>query len=437
MYLAKFFRFRDGRTDREVMLILTGRPMVLGIELDPARTEFVRTTHDDDRAAVEAFRTICRELAAGGGIETEDVDYTLGSIPPGSGPKADWKKTLDDLFLSWRAGNLEARWPDIEAVLAGPVRGEPFALMLAAYRHLLLPAPDYRQGLDFAEAALALWPDADADRRRRYVWSVRRPEITAMMQDAVGFAHMGFRQYAEALDAFERAYEASADSDRGGRIATILAYVFPEHREVAFDRAFRWGEFGGYDAVESLADYKAYVVARGSPDRPLDGWRWSSRTEPADPAVLDRLEADLGARLPPSYRRFLAERGRTELILRHEDHTAGLSFGRPETLAKAARDLAGFIARTDTEAARRHFREAYGVDLDRLLPAAEPWNLSSALVVHLGEGEAYGRTYLWDHDDAWVLEEARPDFDAAIASFTAALAARDKAAFRFLGIWLE
>lgn len=435
MYLAKFFRGAAGRDDRVLLLILGGEPTILGLVLDADRTPFERRSTATEPEAVDAFRARVAGLLAEGHVETADTDYTLAAIPPGSGPKPDWQKALDDLFLDWRAGRLAGKRAAIDQALAGPAGAEPFARLLAAMEAILGATPDLARAEAEARRALASWPEADEERRRRYVWSLASTEATAMMWDALGFA-LYFQGRAEAaLDAFERGYDAAADADRGGRIAQILAFVFPEHRELAFDKTFRWGGSVGYDAVEALDAYRAYRAERTAPGGPLDGWRWSSRTAPASPADVARIEADLGAPLPRPYRDFLLHRGRTELIVRAGTKTAGLRFPRPDELPKRRAELEAFITRTDPEAARRRFRESYDVDLGKLLPVAEPWDRSSAVLLHAGDGVAHGRVYLWDHDDAWILETAWPDLETALAAFTAALAARDAEALRFVGIW--
>ena len=47
-----------------------------------------------------------------------------------------------------------------------------------------------------------------------------------------------------------------------GRVAWILCEHFPEHREEAFDQAYRHGAFGGYDAVTAHPAYADYLRRR-------------------------------------------------------------------------------------------------------------------------------------------------------------------------------
>jgi hypothetical protein len=72
-----------------------------------------------------------------------------------------------------------------------------------------------------------------------------------------------------------------------------------------------------------------------------------------------------------------------------------------------------------------------------LVPVAEPNDVSSCLLMHIGAGERYGWCYLWHHDDPGELMAAQPSFDAAIKALTAAIEQRDSETMFFLGICLE
>jgi hypothetical protein len=72
-----------------------------------------------------------------------------------------------------------------------------------------------------------------------------------------------------------------------------------------------------------------------------------------------------------------------------------------------------------------------------LLPIAEPAQYSRCVVINLGEGERFGWCFHWDHDGAWELEQATPDFDSALKALTQGIERLDTAILEFLGIYLD
>jgi hypothetical protein len=92
---------------------------------------------------------------------------------------------------------------------------------------------------------------------------------------------------------------------------------------------------------------------------PTDG---DALPKPTD-ADLDAAEAAIGAKLPPSYRGFAKEFGagnlgdffRVHVPLPGEKHRKS--------------DLAGFVL--ETRNARDFFKDAYGIDIDRMIPFAD------------------------------------------------------------------
>jgi hypothetical protein len=73
----------------------------------------------------------------------------------------------------------------------------------------------------------------------------------------------------------------------------------------------------------------------------------------------------------------------------------------------------------------------------RFEPASSWRRLSGAswrCVVHHEKGDRFGWCFQWDHDGAWELERATPNFDAALKAFTDGIERRDRGILSFLGI---
>jgi len=68
------------------------------------------------------------------------------------------------------------------------------------------------------------------------------------------------------------------------------------------------------------------------------------------------------------------------------------------------------------------------------VPIAEPLDLGCNILIHLGRGDRFGWCYRWNHDGAWELDGAQPNFDAALAALTSGIERRDPSVLRFLGI---
>jgi len=159
-----------------------------------------------------------------------------------------------------------------------------------------------------------------------YVWSLRPLKIEAFIHDLLCEIHFTAGDAKAGLAAAQHAQEVDGDQTRGGRIAWILCHQFPEREEEAFEQAYRYAEFGGYEAVTALPGYAAYAERRKRRVRPDKGWRWGGRSEPASDATLREAERKLGIALPKDFRRFLETPQRSELLLRIDDRTTTLRF---------------------------------------------------------------------------------------------------------------
>jgi hypothetical protein len=360
-------------------------------------------------------------------------------------------------MLSALVDDLPTQAARIEALRQPPAAREPLYLWLAAHHRaasggLLSGAcPSRRTGSNFAGTcaenpqALALAEaarDAIASRKAGkvafYAWSIRRHELEAMNFELLCRLHLAAGDAAAALAAIEQACDLAASTTRGGLRGSILCEFYPDRREEAFDDAFRYGEFGGYDAIMAHPDYADYVARRKNrKKRKSDkGWRWGEQKKPASEADLRQAEAQLGTALPPDYRAFLAKTGRSELMIRLAEESADLRFHGAGELMQQRGYLIDFITRTQRSSAEAesYFGQQYGVSLRDLVPIAEPSNLSRCILIHLGAGERFGWCYRWDHDGAWELEAAQPSFEAALRALTAGIERRDENALSFFEI---
>jgi hypothetical protein len=145
-------------------------------------------------------------------------------------------------------------------------------------------------------------------------------------------AHLRADDPQAALAAIEQACEIKPSQDRGGQRASIICDHFPERQEEAFDDAFKYAEFGGYEDVIERPAYAEYLARRKRKSKSDKGWRWSAK-KPASEDDLARAEAELGAKLPKDYRKFLATYGQADLRVRLPEHSGDLCFYRPSELA--------------------------------------------------------------------------------------------------------
>jgi hypothetical protein len=440
MYLAKFFHRPPGNDDRELLLIFDSScgsdPTLMGFVVNGRSEAYLRRDFAGAGEAVAAFRRAADELREEGYVETADTNYTLRKLPSHPKAKPAWQQGLDELMLSAVVEDAASQAALIAKLAATPAAQEPFYLWLAA-RHGFEAAPQHHvRALTRAETARDALGARRASKAPVYIWSMRHLEIEALIQDLLCEIHFAAGDAQAALEAAQHAQEVDGDQYRGGRIAWILCHHFPERQEEAFDQAYRYAEFGGYEAVTALPAYAAYVARRKTKPRADRGWRWGARSEPASEEMLREAEKKLGAALPKDYRDFLKTPRRTELLVRFDDSTATLRFFAAPHLVKQRDDLFRFITRAEKSAAKAeaYFRAEYGVSLRDLVPIAEPVDLSCHILIHLGKGNRHGWCYRWDHDGAWELDGAQPSFDGALAALTTGIERRDPAVLRFLGL---
>ncbi|MBR1210532.1 SMI1/KNR4 family protein [Bradyrhizobium sp. JYMT SZCCT0180] len=441
MYLAKFFHRPPGDDDRELLLIPGDVPIVLGIlmreDLEPGEDQYLREEFSDMETAVAAFRRQAAELVAAGYMETTHTDYTLRNLLPDPEPKPDWQKGLDDLMLAALGESLEAQAKHLAALRDTPAANEPLYLLLAA-NHGYFDDQDDEGIMKLAERGRDTIVARRAARTPYYAWSIRESDLEARTLEVLSWAHLSADDPNAALEAIEEARRVDASVDRGAQRAIILVRHFPERQEEAFDYAYKFREFAGFEEIVELPAYADYVARRKGISESDKGWRWHTKKAVSESDLL-QAEEELGARLPKEYREFLAQHGESELQVRLPDDSAELCFYRPTELATQRSNLFNFIALTedDPENVDAYFREEYGVAARDLLPVAEPAHHSRCLVINLGQGERFGWCFQWDHDGAFELEQATPSFDAALKALTDGIAKRDAVILNFLGVYID
>jgi hypothetical protein len=440
MYLAKFFHRSPGDDDRELLLMPGGNPRIAGIYMDDGRAspreDFLDKGYSSMKTAAAAYRRHVAKLVAAGFVETTHTNYTLRNLLPDPQPKPDWQKGLDELMIAALSAPSKEQKKHLDALENTPAAQEPLYLWLAAHRAYVADE-DNAITLRFAEQARDTLASRRAGKMPHYAWSIAEHDLEARIFEVLSWALLRAGDTAAALDAIEQAGEIKPSQDRSSLRATIICDHFPERQEEAFDDAFKYAEFGGYEDITDRPAYAEYLERRKR-ESSGKGWRWGTK-KPATEAELAGAEAALGVELPADYRAFLAEFGACELKVRFADDSNELRFLKPGQLADQRNNLYNYIARIekDPQTISDYFRDQYGISVRDLVPIAEPNQYSRCIVIHLGKGERFGWCFHWDHDGAWELEQATPSFDAALTSITSGVEGRDKMILEFLGIYID
>jgi hypothetical protein len=443
MYLAKFFHRPPGNDDRELLLIPESpcggadRPLIMGIVLSDPDHNFIHKECPSMADAHRAFRAAARDLRRDGYVETAHTDYTLRNLLPDPAAKPDWQRALDELLLALFGEDEKAQARLIKELDGTRATKEPLYLWIAAYHAAAAQLLGTARLLARAEQALNIFSAHKLAGAPIYTWSLPPYYLEAYINDLLCELHLAREDTQAGLAAARRACDISANQYRGGRVAWILCEHFPEHREEAFDQAFRHGEFGGYDAVIAHPAYTDYLRRRKQQSKSDKAWRWSTQKAPTSETELRQLELTLGVALPPDYRDFLAAQGRTELLVRLVDDSRELRFFAPSALIEQRDNFFNYVSRVASDPTGERFRAEYGVSLRDLVPVAEPADVSSRLLINLGKGDKFGWCYLWSHEDVGALEAEQPSFMQAIAALTQGIERRDRGTLTFLDIYCE
>lgn len=436
MYLAKFFHRAPGDDDRELMLIPGSEPMVMGVHMnwngEPGEDQYLREEFSGIADAAAAFRRHVAELVGAGYVETDHTKHSLRDLGPDPQAKPDWQKGLDELMILALSAPMAEQAKQIEALKGTPAEREPLYLWHAARRDY---AEDYpAQAVRFAEQARDTMRARRAAGQPHYAWSLYENDLEGRILELLSDAYLAADDPEAALKTIEHLCKNAPNHDRILKRAELLCGFFPERREEAFDDAYQWSRFGGYDDILAFPGYEEYE-ARRKAGTSAKGWRWKPGS-PASEAELSAAEQALGARLPDDYRNFLLTRGETELLVRLPKSSSELRFYAPAELTTQLRNVLDFIAHSDDELeeACAYFRKEYGVSLRHLLPIAEPSQLSRCLLLHVEPGKRYGQCFQWDHDGAWELEHEQSSFDVALKALTDGIEQRDATTLAFFDL---
>jgi len=437
MYLAKFFHRAPGDDDRELMLIPGSEPVVMGIHMnwngEPGEDQYLREEFSGIADAAAAFRRHVAELVAAGYVETIHTQYALPNLLPAPQAKPDWQKGLDELMVLALSAPMAEQARQLEALEGTPAEHEPLYLWHAARRGYA-DADDPAQTVRLAEQARDTLGARRAAGQPHYAWSISESDLEGRILELLSDAYLAAGDLDAALKTIEHLCKNAPNHERFLKRAELLCGYFPERREEAFDDAYQWSRFGGYDDIMAFPGYAEYE-ARRKAGTSAKGWRWKPGT-PASEAAVSAAEQVLGARLPDDYRNFLLTRGETELLVRLPKSSAELRFYAPDELTTQLRNVLDFIAHSDDEVeqACAYFRKQYGVSLRHLVPVAEPSQLSRCLLLHIEPGKRYGHCFQWDHDGAWELEQPQPSFDVALKALTDGIEQRDATALAFFDL---
>ncbi|OPZ00706.1 hypothetical protein A5906_21400 [Bradyrhizobium sacchari] len=437
MHLAKFFHRPPGDDDRELILIPGHDPLVLGIHMnwtgDPDAEEFLRKEFSNIADAAAAFRRHVGELVASGYVETDHTNYTLRDLGPGPRAKPDWQRGLDELMILALSAPMAEQARQLDALKGTPAEHEPLYLWHAA-RRSKVDGGNPPQAVRLAEQARDTLIARRAAGQPHYAWSIYENDLEGRILDLLSDAYLQADNPDEALKTIEHVCKIAPSQGRIVKRAELLCGYFPERREEAFDDAYQWSQFGGFEDIMALPGYAEYE-ARRKASKSAKGWRWK-RGKPASEAGISAAEQALGVRLPDDYRKFLLTRGETELLVRLPKSSSELRFYAPGELATQQRNVLDFIAHSEDELeeACAYFRKEYGVSLKHLVPIAEPSQLSRCLLLHVEEGERYGWCFRWDHDGAWELEQQQPGFDVALKRLTDGIKRREAEQLAFFDL---
>jgi hypothetical protein len=247
MYLAKFFHRLPGDDDRELLLIPSDDPMIIGYRMrgsvEIQTEDFLREPFSEIGNAVAAYRRHAAELVAAGYIETTHTRYTRRHLP-GPEAKSEWQKGLDDLMLAALSAPLEEQARHLAALQNTAAAHEPLYLWLAAH-HGFAVADSTEQTIRLAEAARDTLASRRADKTPHYAWSIADDDLEARIFEVLSWAHLRADDPAAALDAIEQAYRIAPNKDRGVLRATILRDHFPDRLQEAFAAANKSDELDG------------------------------------------------------------------------------------------------------------------------------------------------------------------------------------------------
>jgi hypothetical protein len=444
MYFAKFFH-KSGGDDRlllytpNVLMGIYARDTDYGAHAVGGADgnlpgEFLRREFGSMRDGIGAYRRETERLCRAGYIETHHTDYTLRDLRGDTTAKPEWQRALDEALLALFADPLQVQAQRIAALEDTLAESEPVTLWARAHHAAASRSP---HALAFCEEALSVLRHRKSANIGFYTWSLRPRSVEAYILELLSRLCLAARAPTAALEAIEQAMDAELDCARSLQYAEILCDYFPGREEDAFDSIYRDVEFGDYSTITSRSAYKRYAARRAA-DASANraSWRWSAGRAAADEASIDEAERQIGARLPESYRAFLRDRGKSVLFMRGPREDAKLLFHAPGQLARQRDNLLAFLGIVmSPDDAASVFYDKYAVSLRHLIPVAAPENASNALLLHTGPGEAFGRVYVWNHDEPFELAYEQDDFGAMLKVLLDDIIAQDAMALDLFNIY--
>ena len=391
---------------------------------------FFEDNFDESAAAVAAFDRLAAEATAQGFFLTDLTDRYQEIIPPNAKPKPDWQQSIDALYLKLASRDYASA--QAEHPLS---KTEPLWLLLKAQHiHRLEPA-FAGDALEFALAARDELNRRKLANQAFYCWSISPIEVEAGIHEQLFFRYADLNDTANAFKAIREAVDLSPDARRSENLALMQCFNYAQYRQDAFDTAFQYGRFGGYDDIRNHPEYAAYAARR---EAEIAGGTahicWMAMCDAASAAGIVAAETELARRLPADYRTFLERRGKSKLAFYLGNETTIMTFAAPADIADWQHALQQwFDAMGDRE---EHFSKEWaenlGVDRRQLYSVATPWDNSSCLVMSLAEGKTYGHCYLWHHDEAYELVPIGDSFDEALETLTRGFSEGDPRVRTFL-----
>ncbi len=439
-YLARFFR-NPATGAGQLHLLKPQQDWVLGEHLyareisdprppgsydavaDLLKGRFFEQTFDTTPASVAAFEALATGAIAQGFVLMDLMAYSDRVIPPDAKPKPVWQQNIDRYYLQALAHTFGD---------AAPIEREAQAEPLLLYAQALHV---HREKKAYAAEALplALAAREAIDKRGRgpgnfYTWSLPWVEVAAAVHDELFLIYADLKEVTKSFAAIREAYDLAPDTFRSENLATMQCFSFPQFREDGFEMAFQFSNAGGYKHVLDHPEYAAFAARRQadiSLKRPIV--RRHAMVDPASAGQIAAAEGEIAHKLPAGYRAFLATRGRSKIAFHVGDDSAALKFCGPKDLSIWAGVLQHWFDITgDTGGAHsRAWRQKLGVERRALFSVATPWDNSSCVVLHLEAGPAYGRCFLWHHDEAYDLVPLGETFEAALIALEAGFVAGD------------
>lgn len=417
IYLARFFlNSKTGGQQRHLLLednnLVMAEHLAEGCERgeDP---RFFEGQFENLEEAVHAFERLAMDASNDDYVLTDIMDRFAQVIPVDAKPKPAWQQAIDRFYLATLMEDFDIELPDEPTA-----RAEPMWLHLEALRAWRFETDRAREALEPALAARAELRQRSAEKKGYYSWSLPEGEQHAALEEHLFGMYRQLGDIGNAFRAIRTAQDIAPNMFRNERLATLQCFHFPQYRNDAFAQAFRYSNCG-FDDVLAHPDYAAFAKRRQAEiasEAPIV--RWRSMCVPNTQGEIEACERQIAAKLPEDFRDFLLSRGKSRLDFLRGRRSATLTFAAAEDLL-AWRDAFQSWLNTMGDADEGYslaWAKELGVDRQMIWSIATPWDHSRCLVISLAGDETHGRCFLWDHDDAYLLEPIGATFTDALAA---------------------